>query len=607
LVCAPPTSPRSAPGRAFLAGAALLFLLSGATALAYEVLWMREFSLLFGSSSQAAAVTLAALFLGLASGNAFWGRRAQALRNPILAYALLELGVAASASLYFGIIRIYELVYAPLFERLHTAPGLFAAAKFAFACLLLFPPAFLMGGTLPVMSQFAARQKRLLGQRASLLYACNTLGAAVGAFAAGFLLPQWLGIANAYIAVMAATLAVSATAWLLGRRAGDDPQADPAANSAKSPASGADDGDRWGWPALLAVAALSGFASLGLQTLWLRMFSQTLHNSVYTFSLLVAVFLIALSLGGAVSRALARRRLDPRKTMVGLLVLSGLLAAATPLAFHAWTDGLRYIGGSEAFWPYIGRVALMIGALVGVPALFMGIALPYLFKLAEGLRESPGESVGRLLTANTVFAVFGATAAGFFLLEWLGLWGSIRLMGALYLLAAAWLAARSKALSAWTAAPLVGLLLLLTALDATRLPAVRIDAANGEETLIAFYEDSAGAVAVTRRKGHLRTKLNNWYTLGSTGDMATQQIQTHLPFLLHSNPENAFYLGLGTGITAGAALSYPVDKVVVAELVPSVITASQEHFGKFVNGLYEDPRASVVAATICKARDAASI
>jgi len=581
-----------------LAGAAALFFLSGATSLAYETLWMKELSKLFGSSAQAAAATLSAFFLGMAAGNAYWGRRAHRLTNPLRAYALLEFGIAASASVYFAILWIYQLAYAPLFERLHETPRLFVAAKFLLACSLLFLPSFLMGGTLPVMSQFAARSKRLLGQRASLLYACNTLGAALGAFAAGFFLPHWLGISSAYLAIMAATALIAALAWLLGWQWQGRPAADlQAAPPPKASATGAPtvDSEPWGWPTLLAIGALSGFTGLGLQTLWLRMFSQTLHNSVYTFSALVAVFLVALSIGGAASRALARRAFDPRKAAIAALVLSGLLAAATPHAFYAWTDGLRYVGGSEDFWPYVGRVVGMISALVGIPVACMGVVLPYLFKLAERLREGPGECVGRLLAANTLGAILGAIAAGFVLMEWLGIWASIRLMAGLYFVAAVWLAARSRGLAAWTSAPLAGILLLLSALDASRLPAVRIDTDQRDEILVALYEGSVGTVAVTRRGGHLRTKLNNWYTLGSTGDMATQEIQTHLPFHLHPDPQSVFYLGMGTGITAGTSLGYPVERVVVSELVPSAIRAARQHFGDYLNGLFSDPRAKVVA------------
>jgi len=137
--------------------------------------------------------------------------------------------------------------------------------------------------------------------------------------------------------------------------------------------------------------------------------------------------------------------------------------------------------------------------------------------------------------------------------------------------------------------------MLITLMDTNQLPVVRIDAVGKNETLLKVWEGADATVAVVRRDGHLRTKMNNWYTLGGTGDLTTQQMQTHLPMLLHSDPKNLFYLGLGTGITAGTALNYKVDKVVVTEIAPSAIRASEEFFADHTNGLYNDSRVTVIA------------
>jgi len=124
---------------------------------------------------------------------------------------------------------------------------------------------------------------------------------------------------------------------------------------------------------------------------------------------------------------------------------------------------------------------------------------------------------------------------------------------------------------------------------------VKIDPLNKNETLLKVWEGADATVAVVRRDGHLRTKLNNWYTLGGTGDTTTEQMQTHLPMLLHPNPQNVFYLGLGSGITAGTVLDYKVKNVVVTEIAPSVIQASKEFFSSHTNGLFDDTRVNVIA------------
>ena len=113
--------------------ASILFFLSGLAALVYQVLWMKELSLLFGNSSQAAAATLASFFTGIAAGNAYWGRHASKLARPLLTYGVLEICVTLSAILYFAVYLAYDKLYPVLFNLFEEAPMSFALAKFALA------------------------------------------------------------------------------------------------------------------------------------------------------------------------------------------------------------------------------------------------------------------------------------------------------------------------------------------------------------------------------------------------------------------------------------------------------------------------------------------
>lgn len=182
----PPTTSGPRAPRGALLG---LFFLSGVAALVYEVLWLKELGLLFGATAQAAATTLAVFFLGLAAGSLAWGRRAARDPRPLRTYAALEAGIALSAALYFGLVTAYRALSPFLFPGLNDNPALVTAVKLGLSLAVLFPPAFLMGGTLPVMGQYLVRRSSDLGRTASALYALNTLGAAVGALAAGFVLP----------------------------------------------------------------------------------------------------------------------------------------------------------------------------------------------------------------------------------------------------------------------------------------------------------------------------------------------------------------------------------------------------------------------------------
>ena len=572
---------------------ALLFVTSGAAGLVYEILWMKQLGLLFGNSAQAAAATLAAFFAGIAAGNAFWGHRAARLARPLLTYGLLEIGVTCSAILYFALLPVYGGVYPGLFNAFIDMPVVFTATKFMLAFALFFPAAFFMGGTLPVMTQYLVRRHSTLGRYASTLYALNTVGAASGALVAGFWLPQNLGIQTSYLLAMLTTLIVGVLAIWLGRK----PLAglieiQEASNTTAAPSR---DNQHYTYNNLLGLAVLSGFGALAMQVLWIRMFAQVLHNSVYTYAAILAIFLAALAIGGAIARVLGQRNIDSRITLPLLLTTAGLLVAASPSFFMMLTSGGAYIGGDADFTGYMLKIITITLASIGPATIVLGIILPYAFKLAEGVGLGPGATIGRLVSANTVAAIAGSIAAGFVLLGWLGLWTSIELVATLYVAAALWLTVNQPApLLAVKLVPIVSVLLLVTVLDAGRLPLVRVDPVNKQETLLKVWEGADATVAVVRRNEHLRTKLNNWYSLGSTGDMTTQRVQTHLPMLLHPYPQKVFFLGLGTGITAGTALGYPVDQVVVTEIAPSVIRASEEFFSEHTNGLFKDPRVRMV-------------
>ena len=574
--------------------ASALFFLSGFAALVYEILWMKELSLLFGNSAQAAAATLAAFFTGIAAGNAYWGRRASKLAQPLMVYGILELCVTISAVLYFIVYLAYDSLYPYLFSAFENLPVIFTLAKFALALILFFPAAFFMGGTLPVMTQYLVRNPKTLGKRASTLYAINTIGAASGAIAAGFYLPQNLGIKTSYFLAMAITFLVGLAALILGRkRHKDQPEPIPQTEIKNSEQSNS----LFAPKTLIVLASVSGFASLALQVLWIRMFAQVLHNSVYTYSAILSTFLVALAIGGGIARELARRQYVVYWLLPTLLTITGLLIGSSPLLFYFLTDGASYIGGNDNFTGYLGQIFIIVFMVMGVPTIALGILLPYLFKLAEnGNNAGPGETVGRLVTVNTAGAILGSIAAGFFLLEWVGLWASLNTIATLYIAAALWILVDRPSENLFVKlTPLVGLLLLVTAMNASRLPVVKVDAIGKNETLLKVWEGSDATVAVVRRNGHLRTKLNNWYTLGGTDDMTTQQMQSHIPLLLHPKPKDVFYLGLGTGITAGTALNYKIDKVVVAEISPSAIRASKEFFAEHTNDLFNDPRAIVLA------------
>ncbi len=585
------SEPGSRP--ASLVALMLVFFASGAAALIYEVLWLKELGRLFGVTAHSAAVTLSVFFLGLSAGGAVWGRRAAGVRSPLRTYAALEIGIAITACLYFGLVDLFHLIYGPLLAKTGSSGTLATGIKLALATIVLFPPAFFMGGTLPVMAQLLVRRADELGRRASLLYAVNTIGAASGAFLAGFHLPRVLGYAGAYSVAIGINVVAAATTFAWSRRWPAPPPVVPEPRPT-APGHPAEPGG-FSLRALGVVAAVSGFVTLGLEVLWTHMFAQILQNSVYTFSAVLTLFLGALALGSVLAGRLCRlRTVSPPLVLGALMIVSGLLVAWTPPTLFALSSGLDELGRGLGWNAYVSRVFVVVGAVLVVPVTVMGAVFPYLMKIGERGMVSAGRTVGSLASINTAAAIVGSVVAGFVLLERWGTWTSIRALAVTYLvLGAVVVRGRSRAALAVRALGIAGAVVFGLLVRWDDLTDVRLDAAR-HETVVRTWQGPHGTVSVVDADGSLRLKVNNTYTLGSSLSHLNQRLQSQIPLLLHPDPRSVFYLGLGTGVTASGALAFPVDEVVVCELNGDVIEASRTCFAPWLEGLFGDPRVSVL-------------
>lgn len=588
----------SSPSTRHMAILAALFFISGAAALIYQVLWVRELGLLFGATAEAAALTIAIFFTGIALGGYTFGRIAARHPRPLKLFGLVEIGVAVAALGHFLVADAYFALYPTLHALVGHSPILETAMKAFVAAIILLPAAFLMGGTLPLIGQHLIRSRATLGRRGSALYALNTLGGATGALAAGFVLPMLLGFRGSYLLAIGLDLGVGLIALAMAR--GLAPVEPATATLAPAPARPAT-APRLIW----AIAFLSGFATLAIEVIWTRLFAQVLQNSVYTYALVLTTFLAALAAGASLSNLLARRSpFAPATTLVLLLAGCAAVAAITPHLFHHMTDGLAYLGRGRDFAGYVLEVARVTALVMLGPGIILGAVLPYLLRVMQERDGAPGETLGRLIAVNTTGAIFGALAAGFLLLPLFGSYRALWLMAALYTLLAAALVlqlkgaggvARFTRVAMAGAACIAALLVTTGRLDPTAdLNATRINPARGE-SLVEFREGRAAHVSVVERNGNHFIRVNNYYTLGGSGALWSERNQALIPLLTHPDPREVFFLGMGTGITAGASLYMPVERVTVCEILPDVVDLARRHFVPYVNGLFEDPRVTIHA------------
>ena len=599
-----------------------LYLLSGAGALAVETLWMRWLRLLLGATAPAASATLVAFFAGSALGAAWAGRRARHWLRPLAAYGWIELAGAAAAAAVPLLLLAGDLAMRPAYDALRTTPWSLTLLRFALALASTLPASFCFGATFPAIGAAAVESSAQLGARGSLLYAANTLGAALGTALAVFWLPGAIGVSATYALSLAALATAGTGALLLARSAPHRPVPSEAIQSPGVSASAREAGARSeakpsevnrraaaqqpnrpqadprserSQQLLLALAAVAGFGGFAMQVLLVQAFAQVLNQSIYAFgAVLVAVLLSIAVAGGAVALLEARYPVDARSALGLALAATSLAAAAFPVWLASTTDGLRYVGSDAPGWDYLAAALWTVLRAAG-PALVAGSAvLPLAFALAGRARAGGGAGpiLGRLAAANTAGAIAGALAAPYLMIPAVGLWPAFLALGLCWGVAAICAPEASVRRRAGRLGLLaVGWTALLLGANPLALAPVRLERG---ETLLGVESTPAGVVAVVERDGERSIRVDGHYVLGGTAERVHHERQALLPLVLAPGARRVAHVGSATGISAGAALLEPIESLYLVEIIPAVARAAERYFGDANRGVYRDPRTQVV-------------
>lgn len=611
------------PSRWFL----LVYALSGAAALVYEVAWTRLLTLTLGHGVAAASTVLAAFMGGLAIGAALAGpasdrwARARALR----VYALAELAIAGLALVMPAGLSAFE----PLLRAAYAdgqGGAAFPLLRLVVAVVLVALPALAMGATFPVAARWYVPGASAATRDAGALYAANTAGAAVGALLTGFVLLPAVGLrATTWVGVaLNVAVALAALAWATRTDDASAPDdrgvAGPAPATPPAPARKAGgrrdrgaDAALLPRPMLAALAmAASGFLSLALQIVWSRLLAQVLGPTSYAFSLVVAIFITGLAVGATAGRRLADRTRQPAAGLAGAIALAVVAGAAA-----VWTidDGLRLIArvvaAPDASFETVLLRQVALGTAWLLPlAIALGSAFPFAVRLGTGRNETLGADLGLIYALNTVGAIAGALAAGFVLVPAWGLHTSLRGLGAaaavaaLAVVAAGAVRGGARLAAGGLAVVAAGLSLTLPAWDRELFSsgaykyAVSMTADALEVSLhaghLAYYKEGATAtVSVRQAAGTTSLAIDGKVDASNAGDMLTQRLLGHVPLLLHPAPRTAAVLGLGSGVTLGSVLTHPVERVDVLEISPEVVEASR-FFDPENGSALRDPRTRLV-------------
>ncbi len=565
------------------------------------MVWTRLLALELGHTTAAASAVLAAFMGGLAVGafaGSAWARRLSAT-HALRAYAVIEIAIAVLALLVPIEITAFHRVLALAYG---DGPGgaFFHGVRFASALLIVGIPATLMGATYPLITQAAGSDARAAGA----LYASNTAGAALGALAAGFVLLPRFGLFRSTLIGIAGNGIVAAIAWRLGARMGEPrksggpspsakrtPKVRPTAETARPDVAARSTRSHLAL-AIFATAA-AGCSALALELAWTRTLAMVMGPTTYAFSTTIACFIVGLALGSAAASWLLRAR--DHAAPIGWLALTLAAAAlATGVGVSAIDDMLLAIARRGAQPDITYRVFLMAefrdAALRVVPAaVAFGAAFPFSLAVA---RASSSRDAGWLYGANTIGAIAGSLVTAAFVLPAIGLLGTFAAASVLLCSASLVLA-----LFAWRRAPVAVFLsaALVTAAGlalkhagwnpkllssgaykyAAYIGVEDLDVRLTAGTLQYYREGASGTVAVRDLAGVRTLAIDGKVDASNGGDMLTQRLLAHVPFLLHPSARRAAIVGLGSGVTLGSALTYPVSQVDVVEISPEVVSASR--------------------------------
>ena len=592
------------------------FFLSGVAGLLYQVVWTRYLALFLGHTSYAVVAVLAAFMGGLALGNAWLGALADRVRRPLLFYAGLELGIGVFALIFPG---YYELVHGAFLGlvRAGAPTGVIRLAmQFAFAGITILLPTVLMGATLPALTKFVTRSLSQLRGRVAALYAINSSGAVVGTVAADWWWIPRLGLeATVYIG-SAMSLGIGVLALVISRAS----ERGEEAPVEEAPAAT----DERFTPVELRLAlvgiGLSGFVAMVYEIAWTRLLGLAMGASTHAYSLMLATFISGIAVGGWIISRWRRQANTLVAFGIAELALAATLFASIwfydllPLWFVK-LGNLLARGQPGAYVLYELCQALICFAVMFIPAVCLGTTLPLASRVATAALSVTGRSVGKVFAVNTIGTVLGAVLGGLVFLPYFGLAHTFAIGIALNaLIGTAILVQRFPARRFVWAVPAV--VLVLSFLGAASLeprwrrafafgmwragvapPTVATYREMISRLDLRYHRDGAGStVAViadqlANGREQLSLTVNGKTDATSVGDMSTQVLTGQIPLMLSPNASDVLVVGIGSGVTVGAALCHPgITNVDVVEISPEVAFVARKFFGFVNNHALDDPR-----------------
>ncbi len=583
-----------------------LFFFSGLLSLIFQVVWLKKLVLVFGNTVWAVSTLLTAFMAGLAIGSWLFGRIADRSGSPLKLYGFLEgfIGLyGLSTLLIFS--KLY-ILYVPLYSLSGGDNIIMGIFKFLMALLILLPPTICMGGTLPLLAKHFTRDVNMVGTSIGTLYTINTFGAVCGTFITGFFFIPLFGLRITVLIASFISLIILTVISLITK--GEKPGFNKDGLlkiECKRP--------KGYW--VLWIYLICGFAALAYEVMWNRILILHLGSSVYTYSVILTVYLLGVALGAAIMSYYVKKLRHP---ILAFVIIQLVIAFDLILLINQFVTlpetlfNIRYhLGisdyGTYSYGTHILSYVIGVLQILILPTVLFGASFPLAVRLFVKTHKELGQETGLLYAFNTVGNILGSFCAGFLLLPLLGSQHGLLVTASLNLLVGVYLVTKLKTVPIKKVLAIVTIIFLfyggygaLTTKDQLILTAGAFRGRDQTEVkLLAVEEDIYATVTVEERidvRGTWKQlSMNGVNVAGTSSELfSIQKLQGHLPLLLHENPKSVLHIGFGSGGTAYSVSCYPVENITIAEISKSVIQKTANYFQEVNHDVLEDPRVEVI-------------
>ncbi len=603
-----------------------LFILSGMCGLIYQVAWSKYLSLFIGSTAYSHMIVLASFMCGLAIGAYYWGKYVDKIKNQLKLYGFLEIAIGLYCLIYPFIIGVCEDIFIFISTSTFIADNqtILLFLKFSISFITIIIPTFLMGGTLPILTKYFTSSLSEAGKSVATLYYVNSIGAVLGTGLAGFYLIKLYSLDGTVWIAAILNLAVGIVSFLIATKV--IPETLPKVPSTQVKEDSVQRYSLKNIRIAISAAAISGFVAMLYELAWIRLLSNILGSSTYSFSVMLIAFISGIALGSWIVSLIIKRI----KNLILFLGICQMGTAISMILMLPLYERLPYYllkyssifsNKPENFPLFLFFEFLYCFLIMIIPTTFSGMSLPVASRIASNDIKLLGKSIGGIFSINTIGTVIGALITGLVLIPSLGVKLSIEMgvvvNGLFGLFILFW---GVKYFSRWKIAiAVVFVLFALTYriqfpkwneyiwltgafrtifMDVVPTSFDEFREGNERGRKVLWYKEglNANVGVLENEKGDTFQRslvINGKADASTIGDLATQVLLAQIPLMLSHNSGDVLVIGLGSGITCGSALKHPLKSLDCVEISSEVVECnyffSQENY-HFMN----DPRTKIV-------------